>query len=156
MNAPITGPKGKQDWETPQDLIDAVEKRFGEIHFDLAASPGQQRSASYFSPEQDSLRHAWRDLSGSRVAWLNPPFADIAPWARKLTEECSDLQRWTLMLVPAAVGSNWYREHVEGRAFVLFLNPRITFRGASAPYPKDCMLVCAGFGVTGSATWRWK
>lgn len=157
MNAPITGPVGRQDWETPEELIDAVESRFGTIGFDLAASNGQQRANHYYSPLDDSLSRSWGTVAiGNKTAWLNPPFANIAPWAEKLTTECRDLQRWTLMLVPAAVGSNWYREHVEGKALVLFLNPRITFRGATAPYPKDCMLVCCGFGVAGSMTWRWK
>jgi hypothetical protein len=38
---------------------------------------------------------------------------------------------------------------------VLPLNPRLTFVGEKDPYPKDLMLSCFGFGVTGCKQWRW-
>lgn len=154
----------KQDYQTPPEFIDAVAKRFGRPTFDLAATAGQQILGvdHFFTPEQDSLRQSWVNLrtpteddAVARVAWLNPPFAKIAPWADKLTSECRWLRRWTLMLVPASVGSEWYAKHVHGKALVLGLSPRLTFVGERTPYPKDLMLVCVGFGTVGFDTWRW-
>lgn len=154
----------KQDYQTPPEFIDAVAKRFGRPTFDLAATAGQQIPGVdyFFTPEQDSLRQSWLKLSTpteddsvARVAWLNPPFAKIAPWAKKLTSECRWLRRWTLMLVPASVGSEWYAKHIHGKALVLGLSPRLTFVGERAPYPKDLMLVCVGYGAVGFDTWRW-
>lgn len=45
-------------------------------------------------------------------------------------------------LVPAAVGSNWFRDYIWGEpgVTVLYLNGRPSFDGKN-PYPKDCMLV---------------
>jgi hypothetical protein len=94
----------------------------------------------------------WSEIDGDR--FLNPPFADIEPWAKK-----SALHRHagrTFMLVPASVGSNWYAEHVHGIAHVVALSPRLMFIGETNPYPKDLALliwssVCGGF-----STWRWK
>lgn len=154
----------KQDWRTPPAFIDAIAARFGRPTFDLAAATGEQITGvdHYFAPEQDSLRQSWaslptpgQDSPFARVAYLNPPFANIAPWARKLTDECRWLKRWTTMLVPASIGSVWYAEHIHGRALVLGLSPRITFLGAPDPYPKDLMLVVVGFGVSGVQPWRW-
>ena len=57
-------------------------------------------------------------------------------------------------LVPAAVGSNWFRGYVHKKALVLFLNGRLSFDG-KAPYPKDCLL--AVYGVkAGYDVWKWK
>jgi hypothetical protein len=47
----------------------------------------------------------------------------------------------TTMLVPAAVGANWWRDHVHEEASVLFLNGRLTFVGHTSPYPKDLALL---------------
>jgi phage N-6-adenine-methyltransferase len=154
MNAPIQKPgKSRQDFPTPKDLLDAIARRFGTIDFDLAARADNTVAPSFYSPEQDSLIQPW-SLPGIRVAFLNPEFANIEPWAAKCAS-CCLLSRWTLLLVPASIGSNWFTNHVNGKALVLGLNPRISFDG-KAPYPKDCLLACFGFGASGFDVWRWK
>lgn len=161
MNALTPGARArtKQDWRTPPEFIAAVERRFGRIGFDLAATDGHEVGCGYaFTPEDDSLSCSWIDpgVRSGYVVWLNPPYANIRPWVAKLDAECRELDRWTLCLVPAAVGSRWYADHVHGRCLVLFLTGRLTFVGASAPYPKDCMLLCYGFGAEGVALWDWR
>lgn len=153
-----TGPsikrgKSEQEVGTPRVFLDAVEERFGRICVDLAASESNAVCASFFDEEQNSLVQDWSELEGT--CWLNPPFANIAPWAEKLSS-VRDRLGWTLMLVPASVGSNWYREHIQDKCFELYLNGRITFVGSEQGYPKDLALFCAGFGVRGSDTWRWR
>jgi hypothetical protein len=59
------------------------------------------------------------------------------------------------MLVPASVGSNWYAEHVHGKALELYLHPRIIFVGETIGYPKDLSLFVFGFGISGAQPWRW-
>jgi phage N-6-adenine-methyltransferase len=144
--------KSKQDYETPPELIQAVELRFGKLHVDLAARADNAKAARYITPEQDSLSVDWGAEFFNRRAWLNPEFADIAPWAKK----CSTTRGLHIfMLTPASVGANWFAEHVHGKALVLALSPRITFVGASDPYPKDCIISIFGFGVAGFDVWRW-
>ena len=57
-------------------------------------------------------------------------------------------------LVPAAVGSNWFRDYVDGKALVLLLNGRLSFDGAG-PYPKDCILCLYGI-EPGYEVWSWR
>jgi phage N-6-adenine-methyltransferase len=142
----------KQDYGTPKDLIAAIEKRFGFLSVDLAARKDNAICPDFVTPEEDSLSVDWRKFGGT--AWLNPPYAKIAPWARKCAASAGPHLR-ILMLVPAAVGSNWYAEHVHGKAMVFALSPRITFVGESMPYVKDVILAAYGFGVTGFDLWRW-
>lgn len=161
--------KSRQDYGTPPAFIAAVEKRFGRIGWDLAATrensvatvnlPHEHR---YFGPDhnhpnyRDALAadRSWEITMSSGPYWLNPPFADIAPWAAKCAEY-RDRPVWTLMLTPASIGTDWFREHIQDKALVLGLSPRLTFVGTSDPYPKDLMLSCFGFGVCGFDTWRW-
>ncbi len=151
--------KSKQDYGTPWELIRAVEKRFGTLNVDLAARADNAKAPSFLGPESDSLAVPWAAYFEVRptLAWLNPPFADIDPWAAKcLRETVGRSALRVILLTPASVGANWFSEHVHGRALVLALNGRITFEGTKDPYPKDCMLSCFGFGSAGFDVWRWR
>lgn len=144
----------KQDYATPPEFIEAVVKRFGRISYDLAASPENTKSEHYFSEAQNSLAQDWHSLSdGVANLWLNPPFDNISPWALKCAEEGQRGAR-ILFLTPASIGANWFAKHVHNKALVLALNGRICFDGKN-PYPKDCILSCYGFGVTGFNVWGW-
>lgn len=149
--------ESKQDYESPSDLLGAVIHRFGSLHVDLACTERNKKAPIAVTPEKDSLRLDWLFEFGSQRCWLNPPYEEIGPWA----ERCSrygakaDLGR-IFFLVPASVGTEWFRHHVWQRSYVLFLNPRVTFVGCIAPYPKDCMIAVYGAGVSGAEVWRWK
>jgi hypothetical protein len=154
--------RSKQDIGTPDDFLSAVQRRFGPIVWDLAATAENSVTGldCYFGPEsihgEDSLVVPWT-RAGKRsrgVLWLNPPFGRIDPWA----EKCSTMRSrsgWTLLLVPAAVGSNWFQQHVAPNAFVLELQDRVTFVGSTQPYPKDLLLCAFGFDIVGRAPWHW-
>lgn len=144
----------RQDYGTPRDFLDAVERRYGMIGWDLAATTGNTVAPSFFSPEQDSLKQSWSLPPRVSVAWLNPEFADIDPWAEKC-ESVRFLRRWTLLLVPASIGTGWYRDHVIGKAYVDGI-PRLTFVGETTPYPKDLLLAAYGYGVSGHGYWDWR
>lgn len=159
--------RSRQDYETPRELFSAVERRFGPFVFDLAASSRNSKCNEYYNSRVDSLKQDWSQLRGN--LWLNPPFANIDPWAAKcklsrinlavLEHKAGQYQSpaatCIFLLTPASVGSNWFMEHVWGHALVLALNPRLTFVGETAPYPKDCIL--SVYGMTpGFEIWRWK
>lgn len=143
---------GKQDYGTPWEFIRAVERRFGPLSVDLAAHAENAKCRTFIGPEQDSLSVDWSVYGGAR--WLNPPFSQIAVWAKKCAEY-RHLPAWTLLLVPASIGSRWFVEHVLGKAQVDGI-PRLTFEGESTAYPKDLMLCAYGYGVAGLGYWDWR
>lgn len=150
--------KSRQDYGTPHDFLHAVESRFGEIAIDLAAHADNAVTSAYFDPTDDSLSMSWREaLDPGDIGWLNPPFAKIGVWAAKCVEESEHLRGGAriLMLVPAAVGSNWFRAHVNRKAYVHVLSPRLIFTGETHSFPKDLMLVEYG-AAPGLDCWRWK
>jgi|SRR5580693_2099451 phage N-6-adenine-methyltransferase len=163
MRMPIQKPgRSKQDYESPADFMSAVEYRFGALDVDLAAREDNAKAPIFITPEEDSLSLAWGELVGlygfdEMLAWLNPPFGHIAPWARKcLAETSKNYGLRILLLTPASVGSNWFADSAHEQALVLFLNGRLQFVGTDAPYPKDCILTCYGFDQTGYELWRWR
>jgi phage N-6-adenine-methyltransferase len=147
--------RSAQDVQTPANFIEAVERRFGRIHLDLAATEENAQADLRWGPGSkvpDSLVEDWTKREG--LLWLNPPYGDIEPWARKCAT-CRDRSGWLLFLVPASVGANWFHEHVVPNSHVLELRDRLTFVGSSQPYPKDLLLSCFGFGMTGRSAWHW-
>jgi len=139
---------------TPREFLDAVERRFGRIGFDLAAHRGNRVVDEYFGPgsplAEDALGEDW-DALGARadLLWLNPPFKTIAPWAKKAAES----ENVTIaLLAPASVCTGWFLDHVKPNAYVFELTPRV-FKVEI----RDCILAMfTPEGYVGRETWRWR
>ena len=148
--------ESRQDYPTPPEFIEAVEKRWGPISFDLAATKSNAKALRFFSPKENSLEQAW-PVKG--INWLNPPYGKIQPWAKKCSDwvrENPDASSRILFLVPASVGSNWFWSDVWPSAIVHSIHPRISFDGI-APYPKDLILCEFGALLTSEMRrWEWK
>lgn len=158
--------KSKQDYETPKDLLDAIKARLRitEFEFDFACSKANKKARRGWTERDDSLSKyslQWVMACEGGWGWLNPPFGKIAPWA----QACRRAMRRgakIAFLVPASVGSNWYRDHIHQQpgVTVLFLNGRPCFDPTRPKwgFPKDCMLVL--FDMTHRTfsidVWTWK
>lgn len=156
--------RSKQDYATPAVFINAVKFRLqiDAFDFDFAADATNAKAPHWWGEAVDSLAmpaQKWADQIGNGWGWLNPPFSKIGPWATKCAEVAATTHGKIAFLVPAAVGSNWYRDHVhKAHARVLFLNGRIPFMVDKPKwlYPKDCILVLYGLGNQGSDVWTWR
>lgn len=145
-----------QEVGTPPEFLRAVEERFGPICFDLAANWSNHVHRLWYGPgglAVDALSPPveW-DTPG--LQWLNPPYANIGDWAKK----CASYEgtgALIAMLIPAAIGTNYFREYIHGKALVLALSPRLTFVGHTQSYPKD-LILCVYGKAPGFDCWRWK
>lgn len=153
--------KSEQSVQAPSDFMQAIGHGWGSPVFDLASDSKNTQAPSFFSEQDDSLKQDWTKLKG--VLWLNPPYADIGPWVEKCYKTAKawdpDLQdRRILVLIPAAVGTNYWHEWVHNKCEVSFLRPRLTFVGHKHPYPKDLVLLnySSAFWLSGYETWKWK
>lgn len=184
MTMPVQKPgQSKQDYETPSNFLTAVRKRLKiqAFTFDFACSMENRKAPFGWTEADDSLGKTTKEwyrawyLAGesNRWAWLNPPYDDISAWAVKCLALAQAGGR-VAFLVPASVGSNWFRDfiHQENGVEVLFLNGRLCFiedwRTTINPktgefytseplYPKDCMLVLFGTRRSYlSNVWTWK
>ena len=147
---------------TPDVFLAAVKRRLGIFAFglDIAASKDNATARKYFTQRDDCFAQpSWRSQMGGRLAWswLNPEFGDIAPYAQRCLHEREVNAAQIAMLVPASTGSNWFRDFVYRKAFVLFLNGRIQFVGHDHGYPKDLILVLySPIVAPGEEIWRWQ
>lgn len=111
----------------------------------------------------DAFAHSWADLSntfrspggGPGLLWLNCEFGDIDPWADRFKME-SKKGANGLLLTPAAVGSNWFRDKVSGFSDDYLLNGRLCFDGKNV-FPKDCVLSHFHSNAKGDMyIWEWR
>ena len=151
--------RSKQDYATPDDFIAAVKQHLGiaEFAFDFAASAENAKAPRFWTKADDSLSKTpvqWGQQILGAWGWLNPPFTAIGPWAKRCAQTAA-LGGQIAFLVPAAVGSNWYRDYVDGKARVLALNGRLSFMGGQ-PYPKDLILALYAPFAGGFEVWNWR
>jgi hypothetical protein len=157
--------------------MDAVEKRFGKMDYDLAADYSNAKAPRFYGPLGTPLAHNmdnegcigvnslaqdWGKLQGN--LWLNPPYERISLWASKCAGATRLPGRAVYLLVPASIGANWFWEYVWSFAKVYALHPRLTFDGTPVnpktgkvdPYPKDLMLCKYAPGAMGLERWCWR
>lgn len=157
--------RSRQCYVTPDDFMFAVEERFGNIYFDLAATEKNAKATRFFTRRQNALEQLWAGkvakvaFPSGYTFWLNPPYANIDPWLDKCTLEQPFLHGTgkILVLVPASVGSNWFTDYVLHKASIYFLKGRLCFI-RNKPYPKDLMLLAYRNPAlpTPAFVWDWK
>lgn len=159
--APAQKPgKSVQEVGTPDEFIAAVENRFGKIDVDLAGDHNLHVVGSWYGPGSqrgvDSLAVSW---VGIGHGFLNPPFGNITPWVEKCAKEIAtnDTRLQIGVLLPAALETNWFSDHVYNKASVLILKPRLKFKGHAHDFPKGLMYcLYSKYNVGGIKIWDWK
>lgn len=142
---------------TPRPFLDAVERRFGPIRWDLAANASNAVVPNYYGPGsphgEDTYQKSWHLHGG--VLWLNSQFDQLAEATAKSNADGRQGAR-VVQLSPASVSTEWFARNVHQQAMVLFLRPRIKFVGEEDPFPKDLAIFAWGPWVSpGYSTWRW-
>lgn len=136
MNTAVMFSSAKQDWETPQELFNELDREF-RFALDVCATNDNSKCGCYITPEQNSLRQEWAILSRGRACWMNPPYGrEIGKWVKKAYEE--SLRGCTVVcLLPARTDTRWFHDYIYGVAEVRFIRGRLKFGGAknSAPFP---------------------
>jgi len=153
--------RSKQDYQTPKEFLRAIERRFGRITIDLAASEKNAVCKKYIDKKKDSLKRPWPTKG---VLFLNPPYRWLRPWFAKCAEHRRGMKKGSvlLVLVPASIGSIWFERYVLDKADIEGLRPRLTFVGEASTYPKDLMLVIykplpmIEPAITIISTWAWQ
>jgi phage N-6-adenine-methyltransferase len=110
------------EWETPQAIVDALEKEFGAFDLDPCARDETAKAANYFTKDDDGLAQPWFGQ-----VYVNPPYSDPGPWVAKALEEVG--RATTYLLLPAATDTGWFHDLVLAKCNVRFWRGRIKFLG---------------------------
>ncbi len=133
---------GKDDWGTPQDLFDALNKEFG-FTLDPCANDDNHKCVKYYTKEQDGLAQSW----AGETVFCNPPYsrktksnAGQAAWVEKCYQEAQK-GSVVVLLLPARTDTILFHDFILGKAEIRFIKGRLNFEVAGkkskdpAPFP---------------------
>ena len=79
----------RDDWPTPQWLVDKLAAEFGPFDLDPAASPDNAKAPRFCTEADDGLAQPWK----GRV-FLNPPYGGaVGKWVAKARDEVRGRER---------------------------------------------------------------
>ena len=131
----------RQDWPTPQDMFEALDKVY-EFNFDLAAGKENSKCKHFYSQEQDALIQEWTASS----CWLNPPYGGtgsnkLAAWIKKAHESSEKYGNRIVVLIPARTNTSWWHKHCMKAKEILFVEGRPKFGDAKHGLPQPLAII---------------
>jgi hypothetical protein len=129
---PCSVATGDYEWYTPPEVLALVRQVLGTIEVDPASCAAAQavvNATTYYTIEDDGLRHPWRG-----TVFCNPPYKmpEIARFVSKLLEEL-DAQHTTdaILLVNAVTETDWFQCIARRADALCFPDGRIRFTHAT-------------------------
>ena len=132
MNTELMFSSKTDEWATPQDTFDELNKEF-KFTLDVCATKDNTKCPVYYTLNDDGLSKDWNG-----VCWMNPPYSDIKKWTRKAYEE-SLKGVTTVALVPSRTDTKWFWDYCyqKPNVEIRFIKGRLKFGDSknSAPFP---------------------
>lgn len=122
------------EWATPQDFFDNVNKEFN-FEVDVCALPDNAKCKIFFSPEEDGLQQNW---GGYTSVWINPPYGrNMVKWIEKAYKTHEEFGNTIVMLLPARTDTKAFHKFIYHKAEIRFIQGRLKFGNSknSAPFP---------------------
>ena len=122
----------RDDWETPQDLFDALHRVFGFV-FDVCANDSNKKCDGFFSKSTNALTSEWKDSP----CWMNPPYGrNIGNWVKKAYESSINHRTTVVCLLPARTDTRWWHDFCT-KGEIFYLKGRLKFSESknSATFP---------------------
>ena len=132
----------REDWSTPIELFATLSRSHGFV-IDLCASRQNAmcdfwitEGVDIFSPlGEEVARNAARAFHAFEhpYAWINPPYQGSGKtglFVVRAVELCLAHGLGLVALIPASVGSTWWRESVDPFFDFVLFTPRLRFGGA--------------------------
>ena len=127
---------GKNDWETPIDFFNELNKEFN-FTLDVCANETNHKCKRYYTEKEDGLSKSWK----GEIVWCNPPYSSKAQneWVEKCYKESEHAT--VVMLLPARTDTERFHKYILPYAEIRFLKGRLKFVGAKDPAPFPNMIV---------------
>ena len=134
MNTKVLFSSENEEWETPIDFYNELNKEF-KFNLDPCALPNNAKCEKFFTPNDNGLEQSWE---GHQV-FCNPPYGKkIYDWVKKCYEESRKENTRVVMLIPARTDTKYFHEFIYHKAKeIRFIRGRLKFGGSknSAPFP---------------------
>ena len=114
---------GNQYWQTPPEIFNWLNNRYGPFTVDGAASHENSLCLKYYSEEDSAFD---KRPFGERI-FCNPPYADLKPWV-ELFAKWRDSGSFVLALLPCDPSTKWWARMMEDAVYTRIMGPsRVAF-----------------------------
>jgi site-specific DNA-methyltransferase (adenine-specific) len=123
MNNKLMFSSISNEWETPRELFDILNREF---HFTLdpCATDDNHLCDKYFTIEDDGLMYSWF----YETVFCNPPYGRyIGKWVKKCYESSIYFGSTCVMLIPARTDTKWLHDYIYNKAEIRFIKGRLKF-----------------------------
>ena len=122
---------GKDDWETPQELFEKLDKEF---HFTLdpCSTHKNTKCDKHYTENEDGLMQNWE----GETVFCNPPYSKVGKqdqWVQKCYEESKKAGTTVVALLPARTDTERFHKYILGKAEIRFLRGRLYFEIEGKP-----------------------
>ena len=132
------------EWETPQELYDELNKQYG-FTLDPCATKKSAKCDKYYTKEDDGLSKDW----SGEIVFMNPPYGrEISKWVKKASETKSAV---VVCLIPSRTDTKYWHNYIFSKSHkIMFIKGRLKFSGHknSAPFPSAIVvfdkMACGG------------
>ena len=118
------------EWATPQDFFDALDKEFN-FTLDPCATKENAKCVKFYTQEDNGLIQSW----DNEIVFCNPPYGrEIKHWVKKASEATGGV---VVLLIPARTDTTYFHDHIYNKSEIRFIRGRLKFGGHtnSAPFP---------------------
>jgi len=126
----------KQDYVTPQNLYDKLNREFG-FTLDPCSTHENAKCKNHYTINENGLKQDW----GAGIVFMNPPYGrEINKWVKKAYDE--SLKGTTVVcLLPARTDTRWWHDYCMNGEIRL-IRGRLKFSGSknSAPFPSAIVI----------------
>jgi len=124
------------EWATPQDLFDELNKEFGFL-CDVAATKENAKCKKFYSLEDSGLDHDWEKSN-----FMNPPYGGhTGTWIKKAYEESLKGRTTVCLIVSSSDRSYWHEYIFPYASQIRFIRGRLHFNNSKSSAPFASALV---------------
>jgi phage N-6-adenine-methyltransferase len=122
-----------EEWPTPQDFYDRLDREF-DFTLDPCATSDNAKCSLFFTKEDNGLHQDW----GKHTVFCNPPYGkQMRAWAKKCYD-ASECGATIVLLAHSRTDTSWFHDWVYRKAAeIRFVRGRLKFGDGkqSAPFP---------------------
>ena len=129
MNNDLMFSSKTNEWSTPQDFYDELDKEFN-FTLDPCCTKENAKCKKFYTIKEDGLLQSWKN----EIVFVNPPYGrEIKEWVKKSSEEKATV----VMLIPARTDTSYFHDYIYNKAEIRFIRGRLKFGNSknSAPFP---------------------
>ncbi len=136
MNNELMFSSASEEWSTPQDLFDRLNRKW-RFTLDPCATHTNHKCEKYYTKEENGLVQPWN----GHTVFCNPPYGrGVGEWIEKATRSSRDAI--VVMLLPARTDTKWFQQLIKPNAIsIMFLSGRLKFGGCANAAPFPSMIV---------------